>query len=716
MGNMSGSYGSHYTIWIEIKTNKQTASSNSSNVTCNLYLTFDGSGYYATQYNTTPGNMVVIWDNQEKVNESYTIPQIVFASGQKKDILLASWTGNIPHDSSGNRKITVSGSWDTQTSRIGSGVSTITDYELKQIKRYPTFTTQPYVTSRGLQSLTFSYGEVDMASSIYYSLDNKNWNPIYAQTTKISDLEPNTKYTIYVRARNQQDTSLYTTKSFSATTLDIARITDAPNIDVGNNPTISFTNPSGSKITLYAVAKLGDSSIVISDKIDVTGLTSYTLPLYHDTIYQTFTETNTANIRYAIKTETGAYLQWVDRIGNIKNSNPIFEDFVYQDTNSKVVNLTNNNQTIILGHSNVSVTVPVENKAEAINYATMRNYKVLIGQENSKYIEYSENSDVTSESINQVKNNVISVYANDSRGNTTEVKKTATTIDYSDIKIKTLTAQRENNIGETVILEFVIDFWNGNFGAVNNGIDSLIYKFKKTEDDEYITGTTTLSYNIVDNQIVGSASIRGDSSSGGFEVDDTYDIQLLVNDKISHDDSSVILGTGNPALAVYKNKVAIGQGYDTSVGGALQVNGDTHLTGDIYLSTLQGDNKSVAEKINSGIIMKKLWSKTLAEIQAMGTFDSQSISLDLSPYKYVMISFYKNYTNTSAAVLTQVFKTGTAEEYNRGELFAVDYYNGVRSWTRAMNIKIDGITFFEGTLSGTTNNKYIVPFEIIGIA
>lgn len=583
MGNMNGSYGSHYTLWQDVTINSQSTSANSTNVTVKMYLTFDGSGYYAFTNSSTGGNMTIDGNTQD-----YSISSINFSSGVKKDILLAEWTGDIEHESNGEKTLEISGSWNTNNSRIGSG-TTNNSIELTKINRYPSFTTNPYVTRRGLETLTFSYGAVDMASSIYYSLDNKTWNPIYSQITKITGLKPNTKYTLYIQARNQQDTSLYTTFSLKTSTLDMARITEAPNIDVETNPTIYFTNPSGVTATLYAVAKIGDKSIPISDRIEVTTLNSYTLPLYHDIIYQNFTTTNIANIRYAITTKSSEYMHWVDRVGNIKNSNPLFNNYTYKDNNEKVTELTGSNQKVILGYSNISVTVPVANKATALNYAQMEDYKVLIGQKSNNF-SYSDTADTTSGILEKINSKDISVYANDSRGNSTEVKKTMQIVDYSKIKIKTLVAQRENNIGESVILEFAINFWNGNFGNIDNGINSLAYKFKKTGDNEYITGKTTLSYNIIDNQIIGSVSIKGDSSNGGFEIDDTYDIELFVSDKLSEDKASVVLGTGNPGIAIYKNKVAIGQAYDTTKGGALQVNGE------IFASGLE---KGIIENINN---------------------------------------------------------------------------------------------------------------------
>lgn len=116
MGNMSGSYGSHYTLWASIKENSYDKINNSSNVTARLYLSFDGSSYYAYTNYETSGKMTV-----NGTSRDYSVASITFSSGQAKDILLAEWTGDIGHNNDGTKTLSVSGSWDTNTSRIGSG-------------------------------------------------------------------------------------------------------------------------------------------------------------------------------------------------------------------------------------------------------------------------------------------------------------------------------------------------------------------------------------------------------------------------------------------------------------------------------------------------------------------------------------------------------------------------------------------------------------------
>lgn len=116
MGNMNGSYGSHYTLRQVITVNSQNIANNTSNVTVRMFLDFDGSSYYAYTNNSSSGNMTI-----EGTTIGYSINGISFSSGVAKSILLAEWTGNIGHNTDGTKILNVSGSWNTNVSRIGTG-------------------------------------------------------------------------------------------------------------------------------------------------------------------------------------------------------------------------------------------------------------------------------------------------------------------------------------------------------------------------------------------------------------------------------------------------------------------------------------------------------------------------------------------------------------------------------------------------------------------
>ncbi len=255
MGNMSGTYGSHYTLWQSITENSNNSANNTSNITVKMYLSFDGSSYYAYTNYTTNGSMII-----NGTSHNYSINPITFSSGQKKDVLLASWTGDIQHDSNGGKTLNVSGSWNTDTSRIGSGNCSATK-ELTKLLKYPIFTSNPNITKRTVNTLTFSYGVIDISSDLYYSIDNTNWVHITAQYTTISGLNPNTKYTIYIQARNASNNNLKTTVTCSGITYDIAKISTLNNFEHGSNESVTITNPA-SISNLILVMKIGETQIL----------------------------------------------------------------------------------------------------------------------------------------------------------------------------------------------------------------------------------------------------------------------------------------------------------------------------------------------------------------------------------------------------------------------------------------------------------------------
>lgn len=254
MGNMSGSYGSHYTLWQTITENSKNNSNNSSNVTVKMYLSFDGSSYYAYTNYTTSGSMVI-----NGTTHNYSINPISFSSGQAKDLLLAQWTGDIAHNSDGSKTLNVSGSWNTDTTRIGSG-SCSTSKVLSSIQRYANLTSLS-VKSKTINSITLQY-TTDRAAWLFVNLNDaadflNGGEPFVSNTTSGSftiyykdrantkRLDPNVLYKIKVLCRaDGRNGTLDTTKTITASTYDIAKISSVNNFSHGDNANVSITNPS----------------------------------------------------------------------------------------------------------------------------------------------------------------------------------------------------------------------------------------------------------------------------------------------------------------------------------------------------------------------------------------------------------------------------------------------------------------------------------------
>lgn len=429
----------------------------------------------------------------------------------------------------------------------------------------------------------------DRAAWLFVNLNNgQNWlndgQPFKSNTTSgeftiyykdranTQRLDVNTSYNITILCRALNATSaIDTSKNITVTTYDIAKISSAPNANIGNSHTINWSNPSGATTSLKLCKTDGTQVINYGT---VTG-TSKSITPTASTIYSLIPNSNKITLRYILTTTCNNtnYTNYKDCVFTVTNSDPIFSNFTYQDTNAKITALTGNNQILVKGYSNVKGTINTSNKATAKNSATMKNYKMLIGSKPPIIANYSSNADVNL-TINSIDNNVIDIYAIDSRGNSTKVSKNATIKNYSNIRIVSMQAIRENNIGQAVTLKFEAQFWNASFGNVTNAITSCIYKYKNTSSSTYTDGKTTLTYTISGNKITGSTLIKGDLDADGFNISNSYNIQLVLSDKLSTSTYTIMLGSGNPAIAVYKNNVAIGQKYDTDNTAKLQINGD----------------------------------------------------------------------------------------------------------------------------------------------
>lgn len=232
VGNFS--YAKYFTLYVALSDRDGNTSTNKSQVDYNVYCQSSGSGSISANhqlYFSLNGNVI-------KNENTY-----VNVSSPNAFIQIASGTLEVEHNSDGSKTINFEASIKA-TGGYGVSASKSDTFELTKINRYPTFTVKPSMTDKGLNWIKFKYGSVNMRSDLYYSLDNSNWTHIDADETKISGLEPETKYTIYVQARNQADNSLKTTETISETTYAIAKISSVNNFNHGDNASVSITNPA----------------------------------------------------------------------------------------------------------------------------------------------------------------------------------------------------------------------------------------------------------------------------------------------------------------------------------------------------------------------------------------------------------------------------------------------------------------------------------------
>lgn len=359
-----------------------------------------------------------------------------------------------------------------------------------------------------------------------------------------------------------------------------ATITSAPDFTDEDNPTIKYSNPLGNNASsLQACISLtGAIDDIKYRDIPKTG-NSYTFNLTNeerDVLRASIPNNNQRVVKFFIRTVIGTntLYSFVDKNLIIVNANPAFTNFTFQDTNTKTLALTGDNQSIVSGYSNVKVTIPLVNRSIAQKKATSKKYRVTIGENNSKDITYSSTESVST-TLEKVTSGVINAYAIDSRGNSTLVTKQANNvINYKPIEKGNISVVRgTGGIGETVTLKYNGTFDNVNFGETKNSIKTATYKIQRTDSTVVKTGTTNIKPTISGKSYSFEGLIAGDTEELGFDVSSSYIITVVISDELSSTTFTSTLSSGRPNIALHKNGVSIMGKYDEDEGGLLQVAG-----------------------------------------------------------------------------------------------------------------------------------------------
>lgn len=552
-----------------------------------IYLEVQASTNSST-YNNTGNAYVNITATSS--NNSYGTGNVHF--NISKNTTKTVWSGKLGpfyHNSDGslgNVTVNVSSYITSSTKPSAStsvGMSTIQRYA--NINSLYTSNVAGY---NGLHALNVHWGTDAVCDAIQYSLNGGGWTDTGGNPFTIWGLSPNQNYSIRIRVR-RQDSQLWRESGYTyGTTKDINRISsENPNITNGQALRVIASNPSGANSKIYLEVPAG------TRRIGKNG-TDVTFSIDEINSMLQYIPGPTSSVRVTVDTLDGngniSYSNWKDGTYTVVDSNPIFNSFIFEDINEKTLSLTGNNQDCIIGYSTIKTTIPVESRAIAKNYATMSNYRLLIGNSEAKEI-YLEDEDVIL-TIEKVLSGVFTVYAEDSRKKSTPVTLLSNrTIEYTEIKKNTNSmVQRVNNSGsETGVEEFVKltfsgSIWKGNFGLEENTITKVEYKYKKASNEKYTLGGTIVPTLNEDGTFSFSGLIKGDTNEG-FDIANTYTILVIVYDKLSSATFTLNLSSGTPHVAYAKEGVSFMGKYNTGIGSPIQRKGDCFFpVGYVYFT------------------------------------------------------------------------------------------------------------------------------------
>jgi len=295
MGNMSGSYGSHYTLTLDAYVLSQDIANNKSTIRADLWLDFDGSSYYAYTSNTTYGNIRIHGSQSNK-----SVASISFTSGVASRVYLGTYDVEVPHYNDGTcPAILVEGYWDTNTTLIGSG-ATSTSVTPPTIPRYATITTFS-VAKRDNTSVTVTWGADANCDAIWYSTNNgSSWIQTSGYPNfNITGLSANTTYNFKIKVR-RSDSQLTT---ISNTVQQTTYPNTIPTISLSSKTINSITVTSGCNVTVsstqYRIKKGSGSYGSYQNSATFSNLepnTSYTIEVKKVSTAGSITGTATLNV------------------------------------------------------------------------------------------------------------------------------------------------------------------------------------------------------------------------------------------------------------------------------------------------------------------------------------------------------------------------------------------------------------------------------------
>ena len=489
----------------------------------------------------------------------------------------------IPHNGDGTGYVEFTANLARLSSSLpalsASGSATLTT-----IPRYANITSFS-VAQRDETSVQYYYSTDANCDWAWYSIDDGySWNNLPVNNI-ITGLQAGHTYNFKVAVRRADSQLTTYSDRYQQTTFDYPQVTSTNDFSIGDGASVFLYNPLARNVTLQLISSV-DSSVIGEYSGNYGGVvnnefkTAWAIDKQYKSIPNALYGTYYASVSCSATSTTTTYNIGSKYYVKETDCKPDMSVVGYEDINATTVALTNNDQTLVNGYSTIQVTIAANNKATANKYASIVGYKI----QNGSYISPSivpeeEGEDVVLTCA--ATSSIIKVYAIDSRGLSDIYEITnATIIEYTPLtKNQNPIAQRcdaqgvPNGVGEYVKITLDGTYWNNSFGSVTNSIQSISYNYANAQTPSQTTpGETSIIATITNNTYEIDQLILGDTEEG-FDVANSYIINVTVEDELSSATFTMTLGSGTPHIAYSPNGVSIMGKYNEEVGGLLQVGG-----------------------------------------------------------------------------------------------------------------------------------------------
>lgn len=357
--------------------------------------------------------------------------------------------------------------------------------------------------------------------------------------------------TIYVSAYIDHARFSSNSQGFNVTLSTIPRqanIVSAPNFYDVDNPTITYSNPAGNISAITSLQACISLTGAVADvpyrNISKTG-TSYTFNLTQaerNTLLAACPNSNTLSVRFIVRTVLSGqtYYSTLIRTMTVKNANPEITGASYQDINVTTTAITNNNQQIIQGQSNVRFSF---SKLTALKGSTLSKIEIKI---NAYTVEASlsgstvNNKNVSFGTINSSSNISASIKLIDSRGNSTTQSLNITMLAWS-LPTAIISLSRKSNYYDETYLKV-----NADYSSLDNKNSITIqYQYKET------SGSSWSALASLQDDVQVTLSLDNTKS---------FDFKIIVTDRIGSTTYNAVLQIGIPILYIDKLLRSVGVG------------------------------------------------------------------------------------------------------------------------------------------------------------
>lgn len=339
-----------------------------------------------------------------------------------------------------------------------------------------------------------------------------------------------------------------------------ATITNAPNFTDEANPTITYSNTAGSQATSLQVciSLTGHNDDIPYRNVPITS-SSYTFNLTTEERNTLLNATSgkSRTVYFYVRTVLGGNTFYSNKAVtfSVVNANPTIGSIAYQDTNSTITSITDNNQWIVRNKSTLQITLST---LKALKGATLSSAVVNINGNPQSFSGISGSS-ISSVSLNYGTLNVSSninatITLTDSRGFVSTYTKEIIVLNYES-PYSTLTLARLNNFYTQCNL--LVDC---TYSSLNNKNSITIqWQSKKVSDSSY-----------------GALSTIQNNTSTTIQLDNRYqwNVRVVTTDSLGTSvDYVLFVDKGIPLVFFDKDKNSVGINCFPVNDESLEVNG-----------------------------------------------------------------------------------------------------------------------------------------------